>query len=43
MTQKKKENELDPNTQLEKPTFATSFFAAAQLPQSGHWNRCAAY
>lgn len=27
----------------QEPTFATSFFAAAQLPQSGHWNRCAEY
>jgi hypothetical protein len=34
--ERKKENELDPNTQLEKQTFATLSSAAAQLHQSGH-------
>ena len=34
MTQKKKENELDPNTQLEKRTFAASIDAALRFPEA---------
>jgi hypothetical protein len=35
MTQKKKENELDPNTQLEKRTSTHPSIAAVRLPDSG--------
>jgi hypothetical protein len=34
MTQKKKENELDPNTQLEKLPFAASIDAALRFPEA---------
>jgi hypothetical protein len=33
-----KENELDPNTQLEKQPLAEIRVAALQLTDSGHWD-----
>jgi len=36
MTQRKKENELDPNTQLEKQTFVCGHGVAARLSETRH-------